>query len=65
MSMKSRDALRKGNLVAAVLSGSWRSSALPTLDISETELDTVTPLLYDSGTAALGWRRVRKTSLWG
>jgi hypothetical protein len=63
MSMKSKDALRKGNLVAEVLSGSWRSSDAPTLEMSETDLDTVTPLLYDSGTAALGWHRVRKTHL--
>lgn len=61
--MKSKDALRKGNLVAEVLSGSWRSSDVPTLDISETDLDTVTPLLYDSGTAALGWHRISKTHL--
>src|SRR5882672_82049 len=63
MSMKSRDALRKGNLVARVLAGSWRSSNVPTDEISEAELDVVTPLLYDSGTAALGWHRISKTKL--
>ncbi|HEV7798241.1 MAG TPA: nucleotidyltransferase family protein [Pyrinomonadaceae bacterium] len=63
MSTKSRDALRKGSLVAQVLAGSWRSAGLPDLEISETELDAVTPLLYDSGTAALGWHRVSKTQL--
>lgn len=61
--MKSREALRKGSLVAEVLSGSWRRSDIPTLQISEAELDEVTPLLYDSGTVALGWRRISKTSL--
>jgi len=61
--MKSKEAARKGGLVAEVLAGSWRESALPTLEISERELDEVTPLLYDSGTAALGWRRVKQTSL--
>ena len=61
--MKSREAARKGSLVAEVLAGAWRASALPTLEISERELDEVTPLLYDSGTAALGWRRVSKTPL--
>ncbi len=61
--MKSKEATRKGSLVAEVLAGSWRESALPTLEISERELDEVTPLLYDSGTAALGWRRFKKTSL--
>jgi len=33
------------------------------LDISEQELDQVTPLLYGSGAAALGWWRVRQTDL--
>lgn len=63
--MKSREATRKGSLVAEVLAGAWRGSALPGLQISERELDEVTPLLYDSGTAALGWRRISKTPLRG
>lgn len=61
--MKSKEALRKGSLVARVLSGSWRSLDVPPLQISESDLDAVTPLLYDSGTAALGWRRLSRTSL--
>ena len=62
--MKSKEALRKGNLVAEVLSGSWRSSSgIPTLRMTESELDAVTPLLYDSGTAALGWHRLKETPL--
>jgi hypothetical protein len=61
--MKSKEALRKGNLVAEVLSGSWRSSGIPTLRMTEVELDAVTPLLYDSGTAALGWHRLKETPL--
>ncbi len=61
--MKSKEALRQGNLVARVLSGSWRSSDVPPLQISESDLDAVTPLLYDSGTAALGWCRISRTSL--
>jgi hypothetical protein len=63
MSIKSREALRKGNLVARVLAGSWRSADAQEIGISETELDSVTPLLYASGTAALGWHRVKKTPL--
>lgn len=55
--------LRKGNLVARVLAGSWRSSELPPLEISELELDEVSPLLYGSGAAALGWRRLSQTGL--
>ena len=61
--MKAKEALHKGKLVAEVLSGSWRGSDAPTLQISEAELDAVTPLLYDSGTAGLGWQRVRETPL--
>ena len=61
--MKSSDAFRKGRLVAKVLSGAWRDSNLPELDLSESDLDEVTPLLYDSGTAALGWHRLSKTHL--
>jgi hypothetical protein len=33
------------------------------LDLSQPELDEVTPLLYGSGAAALGWWRVRNTDL--
>jgi hypothetical protein len=61
--MKSRELTRKGRLVADVLAGAWRSSNVPPLEISEPELDAVTPLLYDSGTAALGWHRISKTTL--
>jgi hypothetical protein len=61
--MKSREATRKGSLVAKVLSGSWRGSRAATLEISEPELDAVTPLFYDSGTAGLAWRRLSTTSL--
>lgn len=59
----SKPGLRKGGLVAAVLAGAWRSPVEPTLEISELELDEVTPLLYGSGAAALGWRRVSKSKL--
>jgi hypothetical protein len=62
--MKSKEAARKGNLVAEMLAGAWRSTAAhTTLSLSEAELDEVTPLLYDCGTAGLGWRRVSKTPL--
>ena len=61
--MKSRDSSYKGSLVAEVLSGSWRTSEFPQLQITEAELDTVTPLLYNSGAAALAWHRLSKTTL--
>jgi hypothetical protein len=60
---KKKDHFSKGRLVAAALSGSWRSSGFPALEFSTSELDEVTPLLYGSGTAALGWWRLRATDL--
>jgi len=60
--MKSREN-SKGRLVAEVLAGSWRSAEFPPLQISEAELDSITPLLYDSGAAALAWNRLANTSL--
>jgi Uncharacterised nucleotidyltransferase len=54
---------RKGKLVARALAGSWRSFSLPSFDLSAAELDEVTPLLYGSGAAALGWWRLRNTNL--
>lgn len=61
--MKSRASLRKGSLVAAVLAGAWRSSNFPPLEVSESELNTVTPVLFNSGTAALGWHRLSTSEL--
>jgi len=61
--MNSKPGFRKGGLVAKMLSGVWRSSAFPPLEISESELNEVTPLLYGSGAASLGWRRLSKTEL--
>jgi hypothetical protein len=61
--MNSKDRFRKGQLVAAVLSGSWRKSDFPPLDISETEVDEITPLLCTSGAAALSWTRIKDTHL--
>jgi len=61
--MNTKANLRKGNLVAKALAGSWRASDLPALEISQLELDEVAPLLYGSGAAALGWRRLSKTKL--
>jgi hypothetical protein len=52
-----------GRLVAEILSGAWRCEEARELQITEAELDAVTPLLYDSGTAGLGWQRLKNTSL--
>ena len=51
------------DLIRKVLSGSWRPDPLPCLNLSELELDEVTPLLYGSGAGALGWWRLRETEL--
>ena len=61
--MKPREDTRKGLLVAAVLEGAWRDSPCARIDISEPELDEVTPLLCASGAAALAWYRIRPTNL--
>jgi len=65
-----------GRLVATALSHSWRDSKAdstnPQLnqtkwatspELSPTDFDVVTPLLYDSGAAGLGWWRIRDTQL--
>src|SRR5882672_6013310 len=53
----------RGSLVATALETSWRTSPRAELHLSATQLEEVTPLLYDSGAAALGWWRVRQTAL--
>lgn len=45
-------------LVAGVLAGSWRP-ALPALEITVEELETVMPILLQTGAGALAWRRVQ------
>lgn len=51
-----------GELVAAMLAGSWRQQSQP-LTFSESDLTTITPLLLQSGAGALAWRRVRNSQL--
>jgi hypothetical protein len=53
----------KGSMVAELLAGSWRQSVSPAIGITESQLDEVTPLLYVSGGAGLGWWRVKETAL--
>ena len=52
----------RARLVASALRGAWRSFAEAT-DINPADFEAVTPLLYDSGAAGLGWWRVRDTKL--
>lgn len=52
----------RSSLVAKALAGSWRSHP-PPLEISDTELDQIIPLLLGSGAAALGWWRILHSEL--
>jgi putative nucleotidyltransferase-like protein len=63
MTSNSPGASHKAKLVAVALESAWRESSLapPKLDCSS--LDQITPLLYGSGAAALGWWRIRNTVL--
>jgi hypothetical protein len=61
--MAAEKALAKGKLVASLLAGAWRSSVSSSISITEKQLDEVTPLLYASGAAGLGWWRLRRTEL--
>jgi Uncharacterised nucleotidyltransferase len=47
-----------GALVSAILAGSWRAQP-PPLSFSLSDLNEVTPLLYESGAASLGWQRIK------
>ena len=60
--MRSRTATSSGHVVAASLYQSWRRSP-PSDGLSAHDLEFVTPLLYGSGAAGLGWWRLRETSL--
>lgn len=57
-----QSATSRGELVAAVLAGSWRQQPNEP-SLSETELLNITPLLLESGAGALAWRRLRNSSL--
>ena len=61
--MKQILAEARGTLLCAILARSWRPSLTSSLNISEPQLDEITPLLYGSGGAALGWWQVRQTEL--
>jgi Uncharacterised nucleotidyltransferase len=53
----------KGILVARILSGAWRPSVPSAIEISEKQLDEITPQLFASGAGAIAWWRIRSTAL--
>jgi len=55
--------MTRGELISTILRGAWRASPNSDLSLSVEEFDEVTPLLYDSGAAPLGWWRIRRTEL--
>jgi len=55
-------ATSRGELVAALLAGSWRQPPDET-SLSATELLNITPLLLESGAGALAWHRLRNSPL--
>jgi Uncharacterised nucleotidyltransferase len=59
---KSSDTRSQGQLVAGVLTGSWRAKQAP-LDLSLSDLERVTALLYNSGGTGLVWWRIHETDL--
>ena len=61
--MRSSHRRTKGNLVASALAGAWRATPSSELNITESQLDEITPLFCSSGGAGLGWWRVRTTRL--
>jgi len=63
--MQMRSNSSHGHLVAEFLTKSWTTSLQTKPDISDSEFEKITPLLYESGAAALGWWRVRNTELRG
>jgi hypothetical protein len=52
-----------GRLVARALRHSWRVTVPDSLCLSVADFDAIAPLLYDSGAAALGWRRIEDSEL--
>ncbi|MGH9760388.1 MAG: hypothetical protein ACREAC_06035, partial [Blastocatellia bacterium] len=48
----------RASLIAAALTGGWRSAPAP-LELSELELASIEPLLLQSGAAGIAWWRNR------
>jgi len=57
--------LNRGTLVSRALRRSWRAHNADACPLTIEQLDSVTPLLYESGAGALGWWSIRDTDLRG
>src|SRR6266403_818725 len=55
--------LNRGTLVSRALRQSWRTHQAEACPLTYEQMDSVTPLLYESGAAGLGWWRIRDTNL--
>ena len=53
----------RGRLVSQALRRSWQTHPAEAYSLTIEELESVTPLLYESGAAGLGWWRIRSTQL--
>ncbi|PYS22543.1 MAG: hypothetical protein DMF72_13095 [Acidobacteria bacterium] len=53
--------LNRGTLVSRALRQSWRTHHPNACLLTREQLDSVAPLLYESGAAGLGWWRIRDT----
>ncbi len=60
--MKASTSRPQGQLVADFLAGSWRATQAP-LDMSPSDLERVTTLLYNSGGTGLAWWRIHESDL--
>lgn len=60
--MKPLSLRAQGQLVADFLAGSWRTQQDPVV-VSPAELDLLTSLLYNSGSAGLAWWRIHESEL--
>jgi len=60
--MKTTSPIETGGLVAAFLAGVWRSCT-PSLDWPNVDLQTIAPLLLQTGAGPLAWWRVRESDL--
>src|ERR1700686_4546297 len=52
----------RGWLIASILQGAWRAQP-ESVTMTEAQLQTILPILVRAGTAALAWRRIRRTPL--